>query len=85
MSAGTAWAAFDPSTPALTIVEPSSQPGDKHNMVSGLPFWHPNHELFGFAVLLGLTAAALYVVNEKASIGAHAGVGPVKGEAELEV
>jgi hypothetical protein len=82
MQGGTAWEAFDPSTPALSIVPPSSMPGDNRPYSSGVSFWHPSHELFGFGVVVALTAAALYVVNERASIGGHANVGPVGVHAE---
>jgi hypothetical protein len=79
---GTAWSAFDPATPLLSIVEPSTMPGDSTPSRSGLPFWHPGHELFGFGVLVALTAAALYVVNEGgSSIGGHVKVGPAHAEA----
>jgi hypothetical protein len=81
MQGGTAWEAFDPTTPALSVVPPATMPGDRRPS-SNVSFWHPRHELFGFGVVLAITAAALYVTNERVSIGGHAKVGPVSAEAE---
>jgi hypothetical protein len=84
---GTAWEAFDPATPALSVVEGSaSMVGDQRPVSSGVSFWHPSHELFGFGVLVGLTATALYLVNERGShIGGHANLGPASVEAEAGI
>jgi hypothetical protein len=85
-SAGTAWEAFDPATPALSVVEPATMPGDHRPAYSGAPFWHPRHELFGFGVLVALTAGALYIVNEGgSSVGGHVKVGPVSANAEAGI
>ncbi|MGO9207645.1 MAG: hypothetical protein ACLQBX_15930 [Candidatus Limnocylindrales bacterium] len=84
MQPGTAWEAFDPTTPALSIVPPATMPFD-NRPASGVSFWHPRHELFGFAVLLGITAAALYVTNEHASIGGHVKAGPISAGAEAGI
>ncbi len=84
MNVGTAWEAFDPATPALSVVGSGSIPGDvEPHMLSGLPFWHPSHEMFGFGLLIAATAAALYIVNEKgSSIGGHVNVGPAHASTE---
>lgn len=80
MSSALSWDVFDP---AYTPGSPEETAGGEVTPISsstgtsGMPFWHPNHELFGFGVLLALTAGAIYIAT-----GGNAGA-RVKGEANL--
>ncbi len=86
--AGAAWEAFDPTTPLLAVVPPAVMPGDTRRPANGsdVPFFHPDHQLFGFGGLVAATVAALYYVNEHgAGAGAHAKLGRASAGADLDL
>ncbi|MHB8431023.1 MAG: hypothetical protein ACYDDZ_10940 [Acidimicrobiales bacterium] len=86
------WDVFDPTVvPGAGGADPSdhspSAPGASLSAQgSGLPFFHPNHELFGFGALLGVTVVAMYYATESrsgAKDSARIDVGPAHAEGDL--
>lgn len=89
MSAALAWEAFDPAyTPAGpdTSVVGAAPPVSGSSSSSGLPFFHPQHELFGFGVLVVVTATAMYLASGGGAGGrvkAEGDIGGVKAEGDI--
>lgn len=77
----TLWAQLDPETTysAPTSGGPTEAYEPSISADNGLNFYHPDHPLFGFGVVVGLTAACLYIATEK---GAGAGISARLGRAK---
>ncbi len=82
-----AWEAFDP-----TFVPGGPDASDKGpsapSVTGELPFWHPGHELFGFGVLVAITAGAMYLATERGSgakASGEADLGPARAEGDIGI
>lgn len=82
----TAWSVLDPETtydsPSSGHEAPAFEPTISAD--NGVNFYHPDHPLFGFGVIVGITAACLYAATEKgAGAGINARLGRAKAGAQV--